>query len=288
MDRCGIFVDAGYLYAAGGELCCGTRSRDSMTLDVAAFVEMLENLAQQHSSLPVLRTYWHDGARDHIPTMAHQRVAALPHVKLRLGNLNSRREQKGVDALIYRDLMTLARERAVADALLLSGDEDLREGVRSAQDMGVRVTLLGIPPKKQKYNQSRDLVNEADNLVVLGKEQLSGFFSKVTLPEVATLWRSGEEAVEPAIETPLSVGQAYAREWWKGASTAQKAALVAARPRIPGSLDADLLTTAQKKGVETAVDGVRPALRRAFWEAVVEVSTADSEPGAGDAEPATT
>jgi uncharacterized LabA/DUF88 family protein len=94
-----------------------------------------------------------------VPTTDQQIIAALPNVKLRLGRLNSRMEQKGVDALIYRDLMTLARERAVSDALLVSGDEDLREGVRSAQDMGVRVTLVGIDPSGKDFNQSRDLVS---------------------------------------------------------------------------------------------------------------------------------
>lgn len=46
----------------------------------------------------------------------------LPYVKVRLGRL-IRGEQKGVDALIYRDLMTLARERAITCAYLLSGEQ---------------------------------------------------------------------------------------------------------------------------------------------------------------------
>lgn len=33
MDRFGVFVDAGYLFAAAGELCCGTRDRRKLTLD---------------------------------------------------------------------------------------------------------------------------------------------------------------------------------------------------------------------------------------------------------------
>ena len=92
---------------------------------------------------PVLRSYWYDGACDAIPTLAQLSVAELANVKLRLGRLSGGK-QKGVDALIYRDLMTLARERAIATAFLLAGDEDLREGVVAAGDMGVRVVVLGI------------------------------------------------------------------------------------------------------------------------------------------------
>ena len=74
-----------------------------------------------------LRTYWYDGATNAVPTPDHEQIGGLPYVKVRLGRL-IRGEQKGVDALIYRDLMTLARERAITCAYLLSGDEDLREG----------------------------------------------------------------------------------------------------------------------------------------------------------------
>jgi hypothetical protein len=75
----------------------------------------------------MLRVYWYDGAPDAIPLSDHLAIAKLTNVKLRLGRL-TRGEQKGVDWLIIRDLMTLARERAIATALLVSGDEDLREG----------------------------------------------------------------------------------------------------------------------------------------------------------------
>lgn len=108
MDRCAIFVDAGYLYAAGGWLCCSTRARSDFDLDAKAFNEMAVTLATGLCSSAVLRTYWYDGAKKGIPSAQQQRIAGLANVKLRLGRLNSQNEQKGVDALIYRDLMTLA------------------------------------------------------------------------------------------------------------------------------------------------------------------------------------
>jgi uncharacterized LabA/DUF88 family protein len=274
VDRAGIFVDAGYVYAAGGEMCCGTRSRGSIALDVAGFVVMLESLVGADSALPILRTYWYDGARDRIPSAAHLKVAALARVKLRLGHLNSRHEQKGVDALIYRDLMTLARERAIADAYLLSGDEDLREGVTAAQDMGVRITLLGIPPKTQRYNQSRDLVHEADNVLLLDESRIGPYFSLPARPSEPPLWNVGEDAVDPVVKTVESVGRDYARDWWDRATSAEKRALVAARPRIPATLDADLLTSARRQVSPVGEKEVR-SMRRAFWDEVSRVVNAE-------------
>ena len=74
--------------------------------------------------------------------------------------MNSQGQQKGVDSLIVTDMITLARNRAMAECVLLSGDEDLRVGVQQAQQYGVRVHLLGIKPARG--SQSLFLLQEAD------------------------------------------------------------------------------------------------------------------------------
>ena len=58
-------------------------------------------------------------------------LASLDDVKIRLGFINSVGEQKGVDSLIVTDLIELARQKAVCDAILLSGDEDEELASRS-------------------------------------------------------------------------------------------------------------------------------------------------------------
>ena len=45
-------------------------------------------------------------------------------------------------------------------------DEDLREGVKAAQDRGVRVTLIGIPAPSG-FNQSEELCWEVDDQLTL-------------------------------------------------------------------------------------------------------------------------
>ena len=63
-------------------------------------------------------------------------LARLTDVKVRLGLVNSYGQQKGVDSLIVTDMLTLARNRAMAHCVLLSGDEDLRG--RRADGPGMR------------------------------------------------------------------------------------------------------------------------------------------------------
>ena len=89
-------------------------------------------------------------------------MGVLNGVKLRLGALNNVGEQKGVDSLLVTDLIDLARNRAVADVVLISGDEDLRIAVQIAQTFGVRVHVLaaGDPQK----NVSHALQIEADSI----------------------------------------------------------------------------------------------------------------------------
>ena len=276
MDRYALFVDAGYLYAEGGKLCCGTPSRLGFTLDVANFNLMLRELAQEHCGLNVLRTYWYDGARDGIRTAAHQEIAALPNVKIRLGGINHQGQQKGVDALVYRDLMTLAHAHAISDAFILAGDEDVREGVRTAQDQGVRVTVIGIDSPIE-VNQSRELVFEADEIITLTRETLEPFFTAVTQPAPA----------EPqAVGDVSEVSARFASQWLRKAATHELEELLAQRPRIPRTLDIELLRhTEQVLGISLAEDdAAKRSLRRAFWDAVTNALQAGSPDALGDAD----
>jgi hypothetical protein len=229
-------------------------------VDVAALNHRLRDVATERTGLAVLRTYWYDGARDGIPTASHQAVAALPNVKLRLGRLNVRNQQKGVDALIYRDLMTLSRERAIAEAFLLSGDEDLREGVRSAQDQGVRVTVVGVRPVRDPNNQSRELLYEADEVVILDEPDVGPFFSLHT----QTLVRA-----DPAGDIS-SVGRGFARSWMSNAVDDEIQALISVSPKIPQPLDAELLRYAEGE-LGVALRGnqdARRQLRKGFWDGI--------------------
>ncbi|MCY4665292.1 MAG: NYN domain-containing protein [Acidimicrobiaceae bacterium] len=274
MDRCAVFVDAGYLYAEGGKLFGAGPKRRYVQVNALKANEFLVDRARRACELPTLRTYWYDGAKDRVPTAEHQAIADLPNVKLRLGRVNQQNLQKGVDALIYHDLVTLARERAISDAFLLSGDEDLREGVRAAQELGVRVALIGILTPSGSRNQSRELAREADEVLMLTKEKLSGFISERMVPDGTAPGNDDPRAAAKAVATR------YAEAWLSAATDDETSTLRDSRPRIPTPLDGDLMRTVEEELGESLrpQESLRRLVRTAFWERVSRQS-GDPKPG---------
>ena len=124
----------------------------------------------------LLRIYWYDGLLGARPSIEQEELARTDNVKVRLGTVTAG-QQKGVDSLIVTDLIELARNHAISDAVLLSGDEDLRIGVQIAQSFGVRVHLLGIEPSRG--NQSNLLRQEADTTDEWSKGQIAEFLKDI-------------------------------------------------------------------------------------------------------------
>lgn len=201
MDRYGLFVDAAYLYAAGGQLCYGTKNRAQLKLDFQKAVDDLRGLCALRCGIAPLRTYWYDAATDAQPTPTHIAVASVEGVQLRLGRLTAG-GQKGVDSRIVRDLIVLSYHRAITEAVLLSGDDDLREGVAEAQEMGVRVTLVGVAPLQGFQNQAPTLVRQADATVVLSKEQVLTFLTLRYPAPAAAVATATTAAAAPGPTTP--------------------------------------------------------------------------------------
>lgn len=298
MDRAAIFVDAGYVYAQGGLNLLGTKSRAEMDVNAAGFVAHLEQCALTLVDVPLLRTYWYDGAFNRVATADQHEIARLRDVKLRLGTLNSARQQKGVDALLYQDLITLAREKAISDAIVVSGDADLCEGIRAAQQLGVRVTVVGLASTRQR-NQAKELIEEADRSHTLVDDDLKPFFQrrpgssprpKAQRHEAPHAVATGSVSMEKAVkhdESDLRAAAAnYAEEWASKASPPEIARLLAGRPRIPTPLDADLLRAAEA-GVGQPLRGDQPArheVRAAFWQTIERESAQTADIGAGQNE----
>ena len=178
MSRIAVFVDAGYLFAQGSTALTGsTRKRTALGLDEGAALDALLAVAHEKSNgASLLRVYWYDGALGYGgPTVEQEALANCDNVKLRLGFINKQGQQKGVDSLIVTDLIDLARNNAISDALLISGDEDVRIGVEIAQSFGVRVHLLGIAPSRG--SQSKQLLFAADTTMEWDREKVSMFLT---------------------------------------------------------------------------------------------------------------
>src|SRR5262245_36567931 len=181
MNRYAVLVDVGYLYAAAGETLLGATTRHEYRVDAEGLIRTLMDHAAERVRGELLRVYWFDAARDRVPTVDQRVIAQLPWVKLRLGNLNQRGQQKGVDAQIRADLEALARHRAVTDAVLIAGDEDMVPAVEAAQAYGVRVHLWGVEPPFGT-NQAERLVWEADTVEILDRPFLEPYFTRQPVP----------------------------------------------------------------------------------------------------------
>jgi uncharacterized LabA/DUF88 family protein len=182
LARYAVMVDVGYIYAAAGELLFGTSARRDYRVDAVGLIQAVTKHADELFRGELLRVYWYDAARDRVPTIDQRVVAQMAWVKLRLGNLNARGQQKGVDANIRADMEALARHRAITDAVLIAGDEDMVPAVEAAQAYGVRVHLWGIEPP-YGTNQAERLVWESDTVDVLDSAFVRPYFTRNPVTE---------------------------------------------------------------------------------------------------------
>ncbi|MEU8760366.1 NYN domain-containing protein [Streptomyces sp. NPDC048659] len=258
-----IFVDAGYVYASAGLLVAGTEDRRSFDLDAEGLIEALIDTARTiFADSRLLRVYWYDGARRRIHTPEQQTIAELPDVKVRLGNLNANNQQKGVDSLIRSDLESLARHRAISDAALVGGDEDLVSAVEAAQGYGARVHLWGIEAAEGR-NQAEALLWEVDSQRTF---ELDFCRPYVTRKPVTMYENEGEPP--PSREEVRFTGAQIAATWFAERGRDQLAELLPGYPYLPGPVDQELLVVAERLLSRSLRGhaGLRRALRDGFWQ----------------------
>ncbi|MFP3988096.1 NYN domain-containing protein [Streptomyces sp. E11-3] len=257
-----IFVDAGYLYAAAGRLATGTEDRRAFDLDAEGLIDALIDKARTiFADSRLLRVYWYDGARRRIHTAEQQSIAELPDVKVRLGNLNANNQQKGVDSLIRTDLESLARHRAISDAALIGGDEDLVSAVEAAQGYGARVHLWGIEAPGGR-NQAEPLLWEVDSQRTFDLD----FFKPYVTRRTATAY--DPTAPRPTRDDVRFVGAQVAATWLSARGREALVDLLPGHPYLPGSVDQELLVEAERL-LQYSLRGqadLRRALRDGFWD----------------------
>ena len=307
LSRYAIMIDVGYIYASTGELLFSASYRHEYRVDAADLIRALSREAGEKIRGELLRVYWYDAARDRVPTFDQRVIAQMPLVKLRLGNLNARGQQKGVDAQIRADMEALARHRAITDAVLVAGDEDMVPAVEAAQAYGVRVHLWGVEPP-YGTNQAERLVWESDTVHVLERTFLEPYFSKPEHPAdsgqptpAGSHPRTGHAAaprptpavvfgdrpgprppVRPApvmAPPPARLGPDRERVEIAGEHVAQKWILTRGEdnirdllpgPILPPVIDKELLVDAEKELGQSlrAYQEAREWLRDAFWARV--------------------
>ncbi|KAF4410352.1 MULTISPECIES: NYN domain-containing protein [Streptomyces] len=266
-----VFVDAGYVYAAAGRLVTGIEDRRSFELDAEGLIEAFIDKARMiFPDSRLLRVYWYDGARRRIHTPEQQQIAELPDVKVRLGNLNANNQQKGVDSLIRTDLESLARHRAISDAVLIGGDEDLVSAVEAAQGYGARVHLWGIEAVSGR-NQADPLLWEVDSQRTFELDFCKPYVTR-RAAGYAGYEPNGDhpgcDGDSPAREDVRFVGARVAARWLAERGRDSLAELLPGHPYLPGSADQELLIEAEgllQHSLRGHAD-LRRVLRDGFWD----------------------
>lgn len=233
MQQVAVFVDAGYVYAQGGLAISGHyQARGHLTVKAEAFKTCLNRaLESRCPGRPLLRIYWYDAAPGPTRLTADQMALAYEDdVKLRLGTLNAQGQQKGIDSLIVTDLIELARNGAISDAVLVSGDADLRVGVQIAQSYGVRVHLIGVAAVRASLSPL--LAQESDTKTEWRAEDVEAFLAIHPGFELAPP-EPGQEG-EPPLDPRDITADAIAGELAAELSEEDVAWLLDAWTRAPG------------------------------------------------------
>ncbi|WP_329115965.1 NYN domain-containing protein [Streptomyces sp. NBC_01465] len=254
VDRCVVLVDAGYLLGAAASLLAGEPARSRITVDHATLIQGLRELAEDDTQQPLLRIYWFDGAPDRVPQPEHRRLRVMPRVTVRLGALtrsDGRWAQKGVDAAMHAELTELARNRACSDIVLVTGDGDLLPGLMSAKEHGVAVHLWAVQAADGDYNQSEDLVAEADERRVLDRAWITKAVRAKDLSGICAPAPAPRPEIAAILSAPLPESAL--------AASAERAAQAAVRNGSPAGTAADDQEEADRapaggKGVPTPKD----------------------------------
>ena len=204
MDRCALFVDAGYMLVDGAMAVHGTRRRESVSWDYEGLRELLGKLARDRTGLPLLRCYWYEATVEGRRTAEHDAIADLPGIKLRLARLRPGRRE-GVETEIHRDLAVLARNRAVSDAVVVSAEEDLAQVLPDVQDLGMRVTIVHVTVDGN-WTISRALRQECDDIMELTGAQLRPYVELISGAGPARA--AGQDAAGVLAARPAANGHA--------------------------------------------------------------------------------
>jgi len=183
VDRCALFVDAGYMLADGAMAVHGTRRRESVSWDYETLVQHLGKLARDRTGLPLLRCYWYEATVEGRRTAEHDALADMPGIKVRLAKLRPGRRE-GVATEIHRDLTVLARNRAVSDAVVISADEDLAQVLSDVQALGLRVTIVHVTVDGN-WTIARSLRQECDDIMELTSAHLRPYVELIPGAEPA-------------------------------------------------------------------------------------------------------
>jgi len=239
VDRCALFVDAGYVLTDGAMAVHGTRRGESVSWDYEGLLQLLSSLARERSGLPLLRCYWYEATVDGRRTAEQDALADVPGIKLRVAKIRPGRRE-GVETEIHRDLTTLARNNAISDALVVSAEEDLAQVIADVQDLGMRVTLVHIAVDGN-WTISRALRQESDDIIEISGDHLRPYVELIAGAEPA----HPDEDGDLVAARPLANGHSPS-----GAASYQQAPAASANHAPPAIYTAPVVAEYQRPALQ--------------------------------------
>lgn len=278
LSRFVVMVDAGYLFANAAS--CLSERKSKTRGDVACrspaalaihFVEAARTALGLPRDRELLRVYWYDGVMPSGHTEEQQSIMRVSDLLFRGGTVNARGQQKGVDSLIVTDLIELAGNQAISDALLVTGDSDLAVGMDLAQRKGVRIAVLGVPasPDGTQVNQSREITSRADRVAAMSTDEVRKLFiyspAEPNKPGAATATPSQPTQVQHQIRQPAYASVTEAVDGLLAAFPELRATALGPNGAIPREVDTKLMAFVLKGMAHGRLsDDERATMREAF------------------------
>jgi uncharacterized LabA/DUF88 family protein len=192
--RSAVFIDASFLLSVGSSTVTGTSLRAATTVQMKPLIEGLLQTTRDDSGLEPLRLYWYDASKNAVFSEEHKQIALLDDVKVRLGRIGVNGQQKGVDLRLGLDLVEVARNRAAQTAYVLTGDDDIAEAVEAAQELGMKVVLLGLDDPGRHlglHSVAEHLALQVDRIVKIPGSLIEQTFSPAPRTRPATAPKPG-------------------------------------------------------------------------------------------------
>ena len=243
VKRVAVFVDAGYFWVQTAKaLFLEQKPRSFVHVDHQRMrSELLGQVENFCPGSDLLRIYWYDGpGANGTKSYEHECIERLDDFKLRLGSRNIRGDQKAVDGLLIADVIGLAQNRSISEAIILSGDADLVPGVLAVQNLGIRVLLIEIGAREAT---SPYLIAEVDRYCRWNSESIRSFAIKAPSCE-ETEHSPSSLSLEPVSQLDL---KKIAEEFYchQSAEKRKMLATIDHNQPIPSDVDRALLELAR-------------------------------------------
>lgn len=219
-------------------------SRESCVVYPTVFNSILKK--RSDPDLRFIRSVWFDGTQGGISRF-HETVERSPRCTLQLGRIRNQKQSR-VDSMIVRHMLTLARNQACEQIILVSADGDLLPGVEEVKECGIVVTICHMDPLSERV--SSELLAEADDTISISSEEVFSFLRKASDSDQAVML----ERVCNIVEEVLRM------------ATPEEIRSVASKGKIPGNLDRELLIRFSKMSGRTELHNENKTLIRKMFE----------------------